>query len=306
MDPVTPLVVLGGVTAAFVAGWVRQARENRRAILSRILGRVDGQLVGGLRGDTVVGRHGGRDFRLRLSSSKRFRPFKLGSTGSTFADIHPIVVELALHHPPPVRIRVRRDAGLASVEKALGLANDVVVAGGGAFDRRLVVEVQLPDGSQLAETPLADRDVRTAIEELLGRWRLDEVRIEAGRLVARGAPELLGATQLQGLLTALDLLAHAFDRRPALELGLELNLGLDDQFVWAGGADATARCPFCKDGLGAPAELVSCERCRTLLHAECHQENHGCPIFGCGERGAARATKGPADDRRDDGRLELA
>ncbi len=298
MDPVTPLVLLGGVTAAFVAGWVRQARENRRAILGRILGRVDGQLEGGLAGDTVVGRHGGRDFRLRLSSSKRFRPFKLGSTGSTFADIHPIVVELALHHPPPVRIRVRRDAGLASVEKALGLANDVVVAGGGAFDRRLVVEVQLPDGSQLAETPLADRDVRTAIEELLGKWRLDEVRVEAGRLVARGAPELLGATQLQGLLTALDLLAHAFDRRPALEL----NLGLDDQFVWAGGVDATARCPFCKDGLGAPAELVSCERCRTLLHGECHQENGGCPIFGCGERGAAQATK----SRPDDGRLELA
>lgn len=270
------------VPAAAAAAWVAQARENRRAILRRILGRVDGTLVGGTFTDEVVGTQDGRAFHLRLGTRKS----ALGGRGQTFADVYPIVVELALAHAPPVKLRVRRDAGLARVEKALGLVEDVEVAGGAKFDETFLVEV---DGQPAA---LSAREVRQAIEELLGRWALDELVVADGKLVARGAPELVGQKQLQGLLTALEVLAHAFDRRPAIEIGIRSSHG----FAWIGGAGSNARCPFCHDGL--EGQLVECERCHTLMHGDCHEENAGCPIIGCGARGAERA--GPDSKRGPD------
>lgn len=283
-----------GLAAGLGAAWAAQARENRRAILRRILGRVQGTLVSGALADEVVGTQDGRAFRLRLGTRKGLRA--PGGPGSGrpggLTDVFPIEVELSLAHAPPVRLRVRRDEGLASVEKALGLVEDVEVAGGEKFDRTFLVEA---DGEPLA---LSSKEVRRAIELLLGRWSLDELVIADGALVARGAPELVGQKQLQGLLTALEVLAHAFDRRPAIEIGLSSPLG----FAWIGGAGATARCPFCHDGLESPDGLVECERCRTLIHGDCHQENQGCPIIGCGARGAERA--GP--DPKREGGLDLA
>ena len=53
-----------------------------------------------------------------------------------------------------------------------------------------------------------------------------------------------------------------------------------------GGGDSHARCPYCHDSFSEDDDLSSCAVCSTLLHPECHAENGGCPILGCGGRGA--------------------
>jgi hypothetical protein len=256
--------------------WLLRARENRRAILERLLTRVEGELHGGVLSDVVDGRHEGRPFRLRLGTRLGLGRRRLGE--SLTPELYPIRVDVALTHAPSVRLRVRRDQGLASVEKTLGLVRDVEVAGGERFDRDFVVEAS--DGP--AATPLASKRVRDAVEALLRRWPLDEVSIRNGRIRVRGNPDTVGGRELDQLLEAIDVLARAYDRRPGEELGAELK----GVFVWVGGGDAQARCPYCHDALAGSLQLVSCAECKTLLHAECHEENKGCPILGCGGRGA--------------------
>lgn len=283
------------VPAAILAGlllvlwpllWLLRARENRRAILERMLGRVAGALRHGAFSDTVEGKHAGRPFRLTLGTRLGLGRRKLGAP--LLPELYPIRVDVSLVHAPPVRLRVRRDQGLAAVEKALGLVRDVEVAGGARFDRDFVVEA----GDAPAATPLASERVRGAVEALLRRWPLDEVSIQSGRIRVRGNPDTVGGRELDQLLEALDVLARAYDRRPGAELGDELS----GVFVWVGGGDAQARCPYCHDGLAGSLQLVSCQDCKTLLHADCHEENHGCPILGCGGR-SAEWRRGAALDK---------
>lgn len=276
MDPLGPLVVLGAAGAAWMASWWRGEQESRRAILQRLLRLVDGELVPGGREDAVVGRHAGRALRLRLRGGwGRGR----GVAGGWVTRVYPLRAELELAHAPAVRLRIRRDQGLAAVEKALGLVRAVEVAGGDGFDRAYVVEAE----GDAASTPLASAHVREAVEQLLRRWPLHEVSIRAGKLVVRGAPDTVGLRELGALLEALDVLARAYDRRPGDDLGLV------GRFVWVGGRDVQPRCPFCHDAVDGGLALVSCGACRTVIHAECHEENRGCPILGCGGRGAEGA-----------------
>lgn len=279
MDAVAPLLGLLVLVALFGVTWLAEVQQ-RRAIVERILGRLEGTLRTGWLWDEVTGAYGGRAFRLRLATSWGVGRRK-NQAEPLVGRRYPISVELDLHHPPEVTLRIRPDDGLAAVERALGLVRDVEVAGGGGFDRKFVVEADAP----AAVTPLASRDVRGAVEDLLRKWPLDEVALRDGKLIVRGRPDTLGQRELGGLLDALEVLAHAYDRRLGDDLGLR---GL---FVWVGGRDPAARCPYCRDAISGGPALVTCERCRTVLHAECHEENHGCPILGCGGR---RATWAPS------------
>lgn len=284
MEELAPLLILGVTGAAWLAHWWRGEQDNRRAILARLLRRVDGgALRSGAVADEVVGTHAGRALRLRLRSrwgSGRARKL----TGPLLTRVYPVRVDVDLLHAPAVRLRVRRDQGLAAMEKALGLVRDVEVAGGERFDRDYLVEA---DG-EAASTPLASHAVRQAVEVLLRRWPLDELSIRDGKLVVRGAPDTVGLRELDGLLEALEVLARAYDRRPGDELGLT------GRFVWVGGGDVQPRCPYCHDELDDALALVSCGECRTVLHQDCHVENHGCPLLGCGGRRADWA-RGPTD-----------
>lgn len=250
-----------------------RAAWNRREILRRILGRIDGQFVSpGLlsRGlvHAVEGRHMGRDLTLRVTTRPRF-PFR--------GMVYPMTAKLALHHAPDISLRIRHDRGLAAVEKAAGLVRDLEVAGGGRFDQKYLVEAD----DAPAHAPLADENVRRAVDELLVRWDLDEIRIQRGKLVVKGDSRRLGQRMLRGLLEELEVLAHAYDRRPALDLGLK------ERFFWVGGSDNAPRCPFCHDTLETEekVDVSSCGLCQTLIHSECFAENGGCPILGCGGRG---------------------
>lgn len=263
------VLVVMVVLVCVAAGWLNQARVNRRVILRQFVPLLDrSEMTGTALGDTVSGSRGGRAVTLEL----RVVPWTLGGNR------YPVRAELELHNAPEVRVRVRVDRGLAAVEKALGRADDVEVAGGGNFDRRYLVETDedVPD-----QGGLADEEVRRAIDTLLSRWQLDEVRIEAGRLFAYGASPLLSKMMLVDLLVTLELLAHAYDRRPVPIVRSR------PSFAWVGGPDAEARCPFCHDVLG-DVDVAACDGCATLIHAECHAENGGCPILGCGARSVDR------------------
>jgi len=47
-------------------------------------------------------------------------------------------------------------------------------------------------------------------------------------------------------------------------------------------------CPYCRTRIADDEQLVACEACGTLHHADCYAENCGCTIFGC--------SKAPADE----------
>lgn len=260
-----------------------------------MLDRVEGTLRRGLFTDSIEGVHEGRAFRLRLKT--RWGYGRAAPTDPLLVRVYPIRVQVDLLNAPNVRLRIRRDRGLAAAEKALGLVRDVDVGGGDRFDRDYVVEAE----GASAVTPLASEEVRAAVEGLLRRWPLDSVTIDQRRITVRGRPDTVGLRELDGLLAALDVLARAYDRRPGDELGLA------GRFVWVGGVDPQPRCPYCHDGLEGPdplVVLVACGGCKTLIHADCHEENQGCPILGCGTRSADWARGVKSDKEKGDAPVE--
>lgn len=280
--------------AGFAAARLAQRRENRRAVLRRIVDRVEGQLQATWSGDEVRGVWAGRAIRLRLATRLRLGrvPWRRRLEARLLSEHYPLALELELRHAPEVRLRIRRDQGLAALEKRLGLARDVDVSGGDSFDAQFLVEAE----DAPATSPLAAEEVRRVVRALLGRWELDEVALRQGRLHLRGRPTRVGAIELQALLEAAETLAREFDRAPAPAIHLA------PRFAWIGGADRAPRCPYCHELLedGSPAAerlaaeplrlqcetpLLACDRCGTLLHRECFQENRGCPLLGCGGRG---------------------
>jgi len=274
------------------------ARDNRQAILGRMLERVDGELVSGrsLRWHEVRGRHDGRPFRLLLGTRKGFTLLRQRSEGAWFPDVYPIELSVELQHAPPIGLRIRRDEGLAALAKALGRVVDVEVSGGDSFDAAFLVEA---DGAP-ATSPLAAPEVRDSVRALLARWNLSEVAIRGGRLVVRGAPSRMGVRELNTLLDALEILACEYDRRPALEVAV------GERYWWTGGFDAAARCPYCHDSIALEEAIVSCGACQTLIHTECHAENQGCPLLGCGGRHSLAAQPGKEPKKLPGVELDLA
>lgn len=263
------LALCGGAFA-----YLRQASENRAAILRRSLSLLeDASLEAPWFGpQTLRGSLGGR----ALSVSVGHRP---ALTTLRREARYPITARLELRNPPQVSLRIRRDAGLAALEKALGRVQDVEVSGGDGFDRRYLVEA----GDEESRAGLAAREVRDAIHRLIARWELEEVSVAEGWVVVRGDTRLLGKTLLRELLVAMDLLAHAYDRVPLTQVSAR------PVFAWVGGEDARPRCPYCHDSIeGSEEETGTCLECGTLIHSECHEELGRCAILGCGGQGLER------------------
>ena len=259
------LVLLLVSAAAFVA--MRQSAENRAAILRRALPFLEGAVLETpwLGAQTLRGNLGSRALTLSVGHRPAFMTLRREA-------LYPITARLALANPPPVTVRVRRDAGVAAVEKALGRVIDVEVSGGDAFDRRYLVEAE----GEESRAGLAAQEVREAIHGLIARWELSEVLVADGWVLVRGDTRLLGQLLLRELLSAMDLLAHAYDRRPTTRVSLR------PAFEWVGGEDARPRCPYCHDSIEDPeSDTGTCLDCGTLIHTECHEELGRCAIFGC-------------------------
>jgi hypothetical protein len=97
-----------------------------------------------------------------------------------------------------------------------------------------------------------------------------------------------GDLQLEGLTILFDLLdraARPFDRQK-----LHVKVLGGDRFAIV--ADGHTRCAYCHDAIkGDELDLVACERCSTVLHKGCLDENRRCPILGCAADGKARPAR---------------
>lgn len=256
------LTVLIGIASVTLAVFL-QAAQNRASVLERVIPFVfEGRLVSdGLR-HTLLGQVGEREVEVQVG----FRPRVRG------ASRYPIRSRLALHHAPDLALRIRRDTGLAALEKRIGRVLDVEVGEGDSFDEKYLVEAP----SEADRAGLAGKDVRVAIHRLIAVWKLDEVRIEGPWVEIHGNTSHLDRRMFRDLLQTLEMLAHAYDRSPVTTVTAR------PLFAWTGGEDSKARCPYCHDALGnEPSEVGSCSGCGTLIHLECHRELGRCAIIGC-------------------------
>ena len=258
------LLVVVGVLGSITVAVFLQAAQNRSSVLRRVLPFVeDGRLTSaGLRRHTLSGTLGEREFQVEVG----FRPRVRGPSR------YPIRSRLALDNAPEISLRIRRDAGLAALQKRAGKVVDVDVAGGGGFDQKYLVEAP----SAADQAGLAGKEVRTMIHRLIAVWKLDEVRIEGPWVEILGNTTHLDRRLFRDLLETLLVLAHAYDRSPVTSVTAR------PLFAWTGGEDSKARCPYCHDALGQePSEVGSCLGCGTLIHLECHEELGRCAIIGC-------------------------
>jgi len=275
LNLVVILAALAGLFALILLATASQGRANREAILRRVRERGEWREVSNtLFAQRFEGELGGR--RARLEVRVRLRLFSLQPMF-----LYPLTAEVDLPHAPErVRLRIRREEGLNALAKWVGAARDDVVAGGTSFDRRFLIDAP----SEEAREPLSeDADVREAISALFRRWEVDELEIAEGVLRVKGDVVRLGVNQVQGLLGRLPQIAHAYDRAPTIAVTIrEPEAAPGPRFVWTGGRDDAARCPYCRDGFGEDQpHLVACAACGTLIHEECHEEHGECPILGC-------------------------
>lgn len=249
--------------------WLATARATRTAVLARAAPLlVGGELIErGWTWSTLSGERDGRAIAIDVRTRPSWSPGRRSA----------IEARLLLRHAPPVHLRVRRDAGWAALEKALGLVRDVEVADGGRFDRSYLVELE---GDEEADGALRDPAAREGIGSLVGRWRLQELALEGDRLVVRGTTAYLGRQLLYDLIDTLDLLGRSFDRSP-----IQVQRAGPARYAWHGGEEA-ARCPYCHDALDFEQEdVAACSVCGTVLHGECQREHGSCPILGCRGKG---------------------
>jgi len=258
------LLVVLGVLGLVTAAVFKQAAQNRASVLQRVLPFVEaGRLSSdGLARHVLVGSFGEREVQVEVG----FRPRLRGPSR------YPIRSRLALDNALEISLRIRRDAGLAAVQKRVGKAVDVDVAGGDGFDQRYLVEAP----KEADQAGLAAKEVRTMIHRLIAIWKLDEVRIDGPWIEILGNTSHLDRRMFRDLLETLLALAHAYDRSPVTSVTPR------PVFAWTGGEDSKARCPYCHDALGnEPSEVGSCTGCGTLIHLECHEELGRCAIIGC-------------------------
>ncbi len=257
------------VAALAARRWLDTARAIRLSVLERAVPLlVGGELIErGWTWSTLVGERDGRAVAIDVRARPSWTPGRRSA----------IEARLVLHHAPRFRVRVRRDAGWAALEKALGMVRDVDVADGTRFDRRYLVELE---GEEEADGALQDPAAREGIGDLVGRWALHEVALEGDRLVVRGTTEHLGRQMLYDIIDTLDLLGRSFDRSQ-----LQVQRVGPARYAWHGGEES-ARCPYCRDVLDFEREDVSaCSVCGTVLHDDCQREHGSCPILGCPGKG---------------------
>jgi hypothetical protein len=254
------LLLAGGilVLAATTTPYFYRSPDRGR-LLTRLQRDLAAAQVDEASGD-VVGRLGNWPLRLQL--------------GEWNEQGYPLDVHVQLPHAASFSLQIRRADSLGWVLRRFGRIRDVKVDHGSEFDEAHLVEAS----GRGAVEPLARADVRAQVDRLLKLRGVHALRIHEGQLSVNGVlPGTFGKRPIKRLYDAVLALARCYDRRPAVEVQIDLQ----QRFVWTGGGEH-ARCPYCHDQLGR-VDLVACDACGTLLHADCQAENKGCPVLGCGE-----------------------
>jgi hypothetical protein len=169
----------------------------------------------------------------------------------------PAILELAVAAAHPPRVKIRRPAVAPPSARDERLASLVKRL----FAERGLEEIEAAPRAEL----YADRHVLGDTGFVRVRWSPGAVFDPTG--FARQLDEL--ARLLEG--TGLKVVSLGERRASRGESGLP-------------------RCAWCHADLdGSEPDLVACERCSTVLHDACWQEQGGCPVMGCASKTAERA-----------------
>jgi hypothetical protein len=160
------------------------------------------------------------------------------------------------------------------------------VGGKNLPDARIVRGAHAP--KVLPRTPHAARDAferggaraRALVQEILEDFETPWLQLEPDKLVAAVPIERLEPDQYRDLLDRLAELAGRLERRAVTLHHLKI------EALALPGTSAVGRCSYCHaDVTGHEPELVSCARCRTVLHEACWKDcvDHvgHCPLLGC-------------------------
>lgn len=155
----------------------------------------------------------------------------------------------------------------------------------------LIYSVEVPGAPSLVLAGAADarawaragahgQEALAAIDYLFGIG-IHRVVVRDGwvRVSRESSNYALAPERVEQVLQALERLAPLFERR-----ALTIRVGGVERASVAWVEGERVLCPYCRDGLGQD-DLVACEACGTVHHAECMAEGGGCSIFGCAGRG---------------------
>lgn len=278
--PSAPGVGGRGAQEAEHARQVEMANEIRESrLLTRVeseeirdelivsLATVSGLNLTGPKGKTLI-RHGKALPTSVLETFDRGRELfcELKGLGSHYD----LALRLQLTTESHVHLRLRRSRAVP-VEQFRWTKD--LETGDKRFDRAYMIEGK----GFLSVQPLQELvEAREAVDRVFALPGVTSLTIRGGLLRVDGELDAEeDRADLGALLGGLRVLASIYEgEAPALvELRTRLVAG-------SGGL-----CPYCRDTFDEELEVIECEGCGTSLHEECHTENGGCPVLGCGVAG---------------------
>jgi len=240
-----------------------ESEEVRDGLLAH-LATLSGLNLVGPKGESLI-RHGKTLPTSVLESFDRGRSLfcELKGLGTHYD----LVLRLQLGRESNVQLRVRR---ARAVSRETARWTQGLDTGDERFDRTYLLEGK---GFVSVEPLQQLEEARQAVERVFALSGMETLTIKKGLLRIEGELDAeLDREELTGLLPALRVLASIYEGE--VPQGIELKA----QAV----AGTGGLCPYCRDSFDDGLEVIQCGGCGTSLHQECHQENGGCPVLGCG------------------------
>jgi hypothetical protein len=187
-------------------------------------------------------------------------------------------VHLAVAADEAPSLVVTREDAMSWFAKAIGLKHEIEV-GDKAFDAHYLLETEDPRAAKA----LGAVALREEIDEIFSYSGVERLELGKGSLVVTARAEPLNGVAMKELLALLAAVARLVARVP---ITVRILGGERRALV---GASGQARCGYChEDVTGEEPDLVACDHCRTVAHAECWVELGRCPVIGCPGRAPER------------------
>lgn len=239
------------------------AEEVRDGLLAH-LAKLSGLNLSGPKGESRI-RHGKALPTSVLETFDRGRSLfcELKGMGSHYG----LVLRLQLQQKSNVQLRIRRARAVS--RETVRWTQDLTT-GDERFDRTYLLEGK----GFVSIEPLQElEEARRAVEAVFALNGMETLTIRGELLRIEGEIEAeLDREDLAGLLPALRTLAAIYEG--------ETSFGVDLKAHAVAGTGGL--CPYCRDTFAGELEVIECSGCGTALHHECHEENGGCPVLGCG------------------------
>jgi hypothetical protein len=198
-------------------------------------------------------------------------------------DAQACIARLAVAADDAPALVVTREDWSTWIAKLIHLKREVEV-GVPAFDEKFLLETT---DRRAIDWLMHRADFREQIEEVFRVEAVRSLTLGAGSLAVTADTHLLSDHQCRALLRNLVAIARAFER-----VNVDVRV-LGGERRALRGSSAHARCGYChEDVTGEEPDLVACDRCSTIAHAECWTELGRCPVIGCAGRSPERARAG--------------